>query len=333
VVGYEPVPLPTGAADATPADVVAGMTRWVCSAPLRDLVAAFGGTVPGRLPLDELLAWLDDFSAVHWDFRRRHGAAERDEIGEVVLPPAAAEVVGAAATALGLVDPAAVPARRYDHLLVLGGLARSCLHRTAYAAYLVNSGLVEVGEVAALGSFRPLRPAETAGLDLPAAAELGYEVDAMDLGIRLGFGYPGPTEERASTGPITHHSWAVRGYHPPSGPPVRVLAAPSSEPATRRAHTSDTYHFWAEEVRPAPGDRVLVLTNQIYVPFQHCDAVRSLRLGYGCGVDTVGLDPARLWPDRAVATAGRYAAHQYLQEIRSAIRSMRGLFHALTAGG
>jgi hypothetical protein len=330
VVRYEPVPLPTGAADASPAEVAAGVIDWACSVPLRDLVAAFGGEVPGRLPPVELLAWLDDFSAVHWDFRRRRGAVERDEIGEVVLPPAVTELVKAVARALGLVEPGPVPARRYDHLLILGGLARSCLHRTAYAAYLVGSGTVEVGEVAALGSFRPVRPAETTGLDLPDAAGLGYEVDAMDLGVRLGFGCAGPVEERASTGPVTHHSWAVRTYRPASGPPVRVLAAPSTEPATRRAHTSDTYHFWAETVRPAPGNRVLVLTSQLYVPFQHCDAVRSLRLGHGCRVDTVGLDPARLRPGTPGAAPGRYAAPQYLQEIRSAIRSMRHLFLALT---
>ncbi|MEO3747188.1 hypothetical protein [Plantactinospora sp. B5E13] len=326
---YEPVPLPTGAAEASRAEVTAGVVGWVCAPPLRDLVAAFGGGLPDRLPPAELLEWLDGFSAVYWDFRSRSGSVERDEINVSELPPETVELVGAAATALGLVEPRPAPTHRYDHLLVLGGLARSCLHRTAYAAELVRGGDVTVDEVAALGSFRPLRPAETADLDLPESpgAPLGYEVDVMDVGIRLGFGYAEPAEERASTGPITHHSWAVRSYRPADGPPVHVLAAPSTEPETRRAHTSDTYHFWADEVRPAAGDRVLVVTSQLYVPFQHCDAVRSLRFGYGCRVDTVGLDPARLG-----ATGGtgpqRYAPHQYLQEIRSTVRSMRNLLGA-----
>ncbi|WP_422772283.1 hypothetical protein ACN28C_04275 [Plantactinospora sp. WMMC1484] len=333
--GYQPVPLPSGAAGTSRDDLVAGLTGWVRSRPLRDLVAAFGAELPDRMAPAELLAWLDDFSARHWDFRRRHGAAERDEVAETDLAPAVAELVRTAAEALGLAGPRPVPARRYDHLLVLGGLARSCLDRTAYAAWLVGTGTVEVGEIAALGSFRPLRPVEIDRLHLPAgrtgggapAAQLdgGYEVDAMELGVRAAFGCPAPVQQRRSAGEITHRSWSVAVYRPAAGPVVRVLAAPSTEPATRRAHTSDTYHFWATELRPAPGARLLVLTSQLYVPFQHCDAIRTLGLGYGCQVETVGLDPA-LFPGHASAEPG---ADRYLQEIRSAIRSIRNLFGVL----
>jgi len=313
MAGYEPVPLPTGAADASRAELVAGLTGWVCSRPVRDLVAAFGGELPDHLWPAGLLAWLDHFSAAHWDFRQRHGTVERDEVVETRFPDATAELVRSAATALGLIGSRPAPARRYDHLLVLGGLARSSLQRTAYAAHLVGTGAVVVGEVAALGSFRPLRPAETAELDLPGC---GYEVDAMDLGIRAAFGYAAPAVRRSSDGEITHRSWSVRSYRPPSGPVVHVLAAPSTEPATRRAHTSDTYHFWAGQVGPVAGDRVLVLTSQLYVPFQHCDAIRTLGLGYGCRLTEPG--PTQRWgPD------------QYLQEIRSTVRSMGNLLAAL----
>ncbi|MFY1674608.1 hypothetical protein ACN27G_32485 [Plantactinospora sp. WMMB334] len=359
--GYQPVPLPSGAAGTSRDDLVAGLTDWVRSRPLRDLVAAYGAELPDRMAPAELLAWLDDFSARHWDFRRRHGAVERDEVAETALAPAVAELVRTAAEALGLAGPCPVPAGRYDHLLVLGGLARSCLDRTGYAAWLVGTGTVEVGEVAALGSFRPLRPVEIERLHLPAgrtggdpaeraarpdsehvarfdggaawrdagerAAQLdgGYEVDAMELGIRAAFGCPAPVQQRRSTGEITHRSWSVAVYRPAAGPVVRVLAAPSTEPATRRAHTSDTYHFWAAEVSPAPGARVLVLTSRLYVPFQHCDAIRTLGLGYGCQVETIGLDPG-LFPGHGPVELG---ADRYLQEIRSAIRSIRNLFGVL----
>lgn len=328
MVGYQPVPLPTGAAGASRAELVAGLTGWACSRPLRDLVAAFGAELPTQLGPAGLLAWLDDFSARHWDFRGRHGAVERDEVAEAELPAALTELVRAAVTALGLIVPTAGSAsglgRRYDRLLVLGGLAPSCLRRTAYAAHLIGTGTVEVGEVAALGSFRPLRPSETASLDLPGS---GYEVDAMEHGIRLAFGYATRAEQRSSDGDITHRSWSVRTFRSPSRPAVHVLAAPSTEPVTRRAHTSDTYHFWATKLGPAAGARVLVLTSQIYVPFQHCDAVRTLGIGYGYEVRTIGLDPSRL---TAGGPSPRLGFDQYLQEVRSTIRSMRNLYHALS---
>ncbi|MDW5325666.1 hypothetical protein [Plantactinospora sp. KLBMP9567] len=342
VSGYRPVPLPTGAAGASRADLVAGVTGWICSPPLRDLVAAFGAELPDRLDTADLLAWLDGFAARHWDFRGRGGAVaqpsrngrtaavERDEVAETRLPAALTELVRAAATALGLLgsgpEPGATPSsgRRYDHLLVLGGLARSCLNRTAYAAHLLRSGAVEAGEMAALGSFRPLRPTETAELDLPGCE---YEVDVLEYGMRRAFECAAPAEERSSEGEISHHSWSVRSYRDATGTAVHVLAAPSTEPASRRAHTSDTYHFWAAELGPAAGDRVLVLTSQPYVPFQHCDAVRTLGLGYGCEVRTIGLDPSRIAESGSLRQLG---ADQYLQELRSTIRSMRNLFHALS---
>lgn len=345
---YEPVPLPTGAAYAPYPEVVAGLRRWATARPTRDLVTAFGGTLPD-LDTGGLLAWLDRFSGEHWDYRARGGGVERDEVSGPDFPEPIVETVREAAGALGLAEPQPQPqpppGGGYQHLLVLGGLARSCLDRTGYAAHLLtgavaagasavagggaaaNGGTVEVAEIAALGSFRPLRAAETDDAGTGPLNGCRYEVDVMDLGIRSAFGFAEPDEIRSSTGEINHHSWAVRTYRSPAGPVVRVLAAPSTEPATRRAHTTDTYHFWAGQVRLTPEDRVLIVTCPIYVPFQHCDAIRTLGLTYGCAVETVGVDPAGL------AASGRparsWTTDRYLQEIRSAIRSMRKLHDAL----
>lgn len=333
---YEPVPLPTGSAYPAAPAVIAGVRRWATAPPMRDLVAAFGGTPPD-LATGELLDWLDRFSAEHWDFRARAGGAERDAVTAPVFPERIAALVHHAATALGLVQPVCPPADRYQYLLILGGLARSCLDRAEYAAALVTGvagdvasavPVVAVGEVAALGSYRPLREVETSQLRLPA--ECRYEIDAMDFGVRSAFGLTGPDEVRSSPGEVDHRSWSVRTYRPAGKPLVRVLAAPSTEPATRRAHTMDTYHFLATQVRLTPADRVLIVTCPIYVPFQHCDAIRTLGLGYGCAVDTIGVDPARL--SASGLPARIWSTDRYLQEIRSAIRSMRQLHASLNAG-
>jgi hypothetical protein len=105
-------------------------------------------------------------------------------------------------------------------------------------------------------------------------------------------------------------------------PEIHVLAAPSSEPGKRRA---DTYEYWGEQVRLRSSDRVLVVTSPIYVPFQHCDAIRMIGLRHGCGIDTIGFDPESVTVPLAPGATG---PDRYLQEIRSGILSMKRL-HAV----
>nr|WP_258544872.1 hypothetical protein [Micromonospora provocatoris] len=186
------------------------------------------------------------------------------------------------------------------------------------------------GEVAVLGSFRPLSAAESRVLDAAGLSGCATEVDVLDAGVRLAFGVDEPDDERGEPAGHPHRAWSSRTYRPAGLPPVRVLAAPSSEPDRRRAHTADTQRFWAEHVRLRAGDPVLMVTAPIYVPFQHCDALRTLAVPYGCGIETVGVDPAA----RAAVTVPEptLTPGRYLQEIRSALRSMRALHVTLTAG-
>jgi hypothetical protein len=307
------IPLPS----CPPGDLSGGIRRWITSPPLRELVRAFGDRLPdGSTP--DLLAWLDDFSEIYWDFRR--GRLERHMVEPQDFgTPLTAQIEDTAA-ALGLIGGRKPSATTYSHLLVLGGLGATCLQRAAYAARLLHSGGIGSPRVAGLGSFRPLHDVELA---TPQLAGCAYEVDAMEAGIRDSFGLAAPSEHRGTSGPVTHESWSITTFEAPDGPTVQLMAAPSAEPARRRADTSDTYGFWADENHPGPEDNVLIVTSPIYVPFQHADAIRLLGLPYGCGVDTVGFEPSRLdvpLPDPGPA--------RYLQEIRSAVRSLRRLHEA-----
>lgn len=313
------VALPTGATGTDEGQLAAGVRAWVASAPLRALVRHFGGDWPaGDLPA--VLAALDDFSARHWDFR---GGRERPDAREPALDPATVDLVRDAAAALGLIHPVPPARAEYAHLVVLGGLSNACQRRVAYAAHLLRAGIRVAGEVAVLGSFRPLSPVECAGLAAAGVPPCDTEVEALDAAVRREFRAPAPAEEDGHDAGHPHHSWSSRTYRPAGGPPVRVLAAPSSEPDRRRAHTADTQRFWAEHVRLSPGDPVLLVTAPIYVPFQHCDALRTLAVPYGCAIETVGVDPAL--PDLAGLPEPTLSPGRYLQEIRSAIRSMRAL--------
>ncbi|MGV9810201.1 hypothetical protein [Micromonospora chersina] len=320
------VALPAGAVGTTRAELTAGVRAWVDSPPMRALVGHFGGDWPAG-DLGAVLAGLDDFSARHWDFR---GGRERPDAREPAFDPATVGLVLDAAAALGLVRAVPPTLPRYAHLLVLGGLAHACLRRTAYAAHLARTVAGVDGEVAVLGSFRALSPVESrmlAGLGVHGCAT---EVDALDAGVRVAFGVDAPSEEIGESADHPHRAWSSRTYRPAGLPPVRVLAAPSGEPDRRRAHTADTQRFWAGHVRLREGDPVLMVTAPIYVPFQHCDALRTLAVPFRCGIDTVGVDPALATSVRVpepTLTAGRY-----LQEIRSAVRSMRALHGLLAAG-
>ncbi|WP_435207553.1 hypothetical protein [Micromonospora sp. bgisy143] len=296
---------------------------WVCSSSLRGLVGHFGGDWPAG-DLAESLRFLDDFSARHWDFR---GGRERPDAREPDLDPATASLVLDAAAALGMVRATPPTRHAYAHLVVLGGLAHACLRRVAYAAHLLRAGLRVTGEVAVLGSFRPLSEWERVTLADAGLPPDETEVDVLDTAVRQVFGVTAPTEQDGVDAGHPHHSWSSRTYRPTGLPPVRVLAAPSSEPDRRRAHTADTQRFWAGHARLAPGDQVLMVTAPIYVPFQHCDALRTLALPHGCHIDTVGVDPTVT--DPTVLPEQTLTPGRYLQEIRSAIRSMRALHESM----
>jgi len=287
--------------------------RWLANDSLGRLVAAWSATPPD-LPVGPLLDWYDDFSAQHWDFR---AGRERNLADKPALSHTQSEQALATAQALGLTSPKRPSQSSYDYVLVLGGLVRACIVRPRYAAWLAERGTV-FGQVIALGGFRPL-----AGDELPLSEEFGVnstnEFGAMTAGVRNAFGIADqPTLENPGHG-SENADWDVASFDDSS---IFVIAAPSSCPEERRANSVDTYRWWAERTEPATGSSVLVITTSIYVPYQGSGALEILGLEYDLEVETVGV------PDD-VADLGAHSQvfdpHNYLQEIRSAIRGVRSL--------
>jgi len=295
---FAPVPLP--AADAT------AIAAWVHSPALGALLEAFGApALPPSLPA--ALETLDEFSARRWDYR---GGRERDQARQETFTPELDALIRDAATALGLLGRQTPAASSYDQLLVLGGGVRTMAARASFAASLEAS----VGGVAGLGSTRPL-PEDGAAQEL-GLRDCPTEGDAVDEGLRRAYGLHGPPSEHAGDG------WWLRSYLD-AQVPVHVLAAPSRR-LGQRADTADTLLGWADVVVQEPrGARLLVVTTDLYVPFQHADTVRVLGLGYGCTIDTVGFDSAA----SPVTPTPRTDA--LLQAIRSAICALCALHRAL----
>ncbi|WP_405476555.1 hypothetical protein [Streptomyces sp. NBC_00009] len=326
-VQFEQVPLVgTG---ASPADDV---DTWLASAPVHALVEAFARTSDDRNLLEALaaakgepsdrLAALDTFTD-RWDTRQ---GLERNQAAELPLTAEQQELVLAAATALSLRGGARLRFRRYDHVLVLGGLIRACLVRPAYAAHLISTGQIEAGAITALGGHRPFVGDEFQLAAEAGAPELDEEYEAMDFGTRRAFGLSEPERVEGEVSDLPGGTWGVRHYRTDRGVAVHVVAAPSSEPGVRRANTPDSYDFFARRLAELqPGQRLLMVTTPIYVPAQHAAAVRMLALPFGVEVDTVGNEPAAV----PGAPAANFSATKYLLEVRSAVRAMRQLIASL----
>ena len=315
---YARVPLPQSTSAKA---AITGIETWIGSAPLRDLLADFGGSPPGG-GLAAELEYLEAFSSEHWDFR---SGRERFESEPERFAPDRERRIHEAARALGLRDRSRPRLAHYTHVLVLGGMVGSCLSRTGFAAELLAGG-VTAEHVTGIGGFRPFG-AEEAELAERAGIEGGrFEFDAMEAGVERAFGVTTGPKIEAEGDPHRdpNRSWRIVSHT--VGPmTVRAVAAPSSDPDRRRADTADTCRFWAEHVVDLkPGDSVLVVTSSPYVPFQHSDAVACMGLPYDCEIDTVGVEPETGPRDRRAAGA-------CLQEIRSAIRSMRRLREAALA--
>src|SRR5689334_9103640 len=127
-VVYAVVPLPRSA------DPRAEVERWMLSAPMRDLVGAFGGELPGGDPRG-VIAWLEDCSR-RWAYRegRWSRAEARRRTRQLRFTDEQHEQIRASATALGLVAAEQPAESDYHHVLVLGSYLDTCVARAERAA-------------------------------------------------------------------------------------------------------------------------------------------------------------------------------------------------------
>lgn len=334
---FQPVVVPGQGENPTAEVLLAEIAGWVHSEPLRELLRRFGASGPTG-GLAEELAYLDEFTAEHWNFRRT-GAAdpkERNQVDPDAVTGTDEELVVAAADALGLVRPRSPRYQHYDHVTMLGGLVQGNLWRTAYTAYLLEHGIT-VGDVTAISAYRNLAGNEKdPGRDeFKLLGTFGlprrdYEWEVMEDSLRRAFDLPEFTVEKESEPSAEgaarfRVAWAESGRRH-----VTLVVAPALE-AGRRANTSDGYRYWAAEVgHVKPGDRVLAVTTCIYVPYQHAVALQNLALPFGCSVDTVGIDFTAIGDD---PNPQRFRGAHYLLEIRSALLAYQNLVRMLANRG
>jgi hypothetical protein len=331
-IRFEPVPLPSlPPGELTIARLSPVLWEWASSPPLRALADASGWNWPRETDSAELLFRLAELSG-DWDFRGREGGKERHlmqtapaEVNGRIVPE---DLIAGAAMALDLVRAAPVPAERFTHLAVLAGQVGACVNRTRHAANLLRDGL-HADSTVILGAHR-----ELTGGEPDKARELGFgdmfdEADAVVAASRQAFGLGEPELSQESGPHLTGWDKALQGASARyCWKDADVLIVPSGEPEKRRANTPDQLHYWARLAGIGSNDRVLLLTTQIYVPFQQLLALRLLGLERGCGVYCCGVDATS-----AALPLRTFSGRSYLQEIRSALLAASALMAAAQQAG
>ena len=296
---------------------------WARSPALVSLIEAFGGLHPGAIgSTADLLAWLDRFSDI-WDYREQK--RERNEVITPEFDDETRALVNTAARELGLQDTAGPAWPKYDHVVILGGLARGCVARPLHAAALLRAGTLRARCVTALSAFRPCNRAEATIADLYGVPAPETEFDFMDFGVRHAFGFAGPEEVLGEVGADQTARWRVHRFAGGGDlAPVQVVAAPAPAP-DRRANTADTCRWLATRWQTfEAGESMLIVTTFHYRLFQLADAIREIGLPFGLTVDAIGIAPG----DIDSRLAWQPTTEAYLQEIRSSIRALHRLLPA-----
>lgn len=297
---------------------------WLNSQELTNLVTAFGGEIPEDLNVTERAKWMLLFSD-NWDYRRKQktkdaktGEAARWLVNNEAITPGQEKVVFENVENLGLKGISEPVLEQYDYIIALGGARMSCLFRPKYVKEVLDKRGFSPKAVVMLSGMRPVLESERMATDTYApGAET--EFDLINAGSEQIFGLQREyTEERyCSVNP--NSSWAIRKYADLKYDfPVLSVSGPSSEPEKRRANSADTFCFFAKKQQIQPESKVLLITSQIYVPYQQMEAVRTWAIPNNIYVETVGFPTE--WNDSK--QQGMMLAANYLQEVRSTIQAI-----------
>ncbi|WAJ47585.1 hypothetical protein OK015_07675 [Mycobacterium sp. Aquia_216] len=315
---------------------------WSSHDALAQLVAMFGGALPRHGNLAARLTFLDEFSGV-WDYRGRARARPSGQrvrcqdadggarwmIPRLDLPDGDLETITALAQQLGLTDESLPTATTFDYLLVIGTGRYSNLLRARWARDLAAEN--RVGHVVLAAASRRLLSSEEGAVSacapgartefdlLAAAAADAFGLDTREV-IRHG-------RQRVGEPHRGQMVWCFGEDSNDLGLPITLLEAPSPDPNNRRATSADTFTFTARTLDMRQSSCLLV-TGQPFVRSQNFDALRTLALPFGIGVEAVGFGIDRY---EGLHDMDRQHPAKLLQEVRSTIRAGRSLLERVEA--
>ncbi len=297
-------------------EIIQQMAKWVNSEALSTMVSAFGKEIP-NLPLREKIEWLNEF-ANEWDYRKKQAnQGERWNVTEDPIAQTNSTIILECTKELGLYDidfPLEVP----DYILPLGGARLSNYARPEKAKEIIDKMDIQSKTIVALSGTRPINEVERPFLE-EYAPDAATEYEAISQGMEKVFTLTeGKYSEEHSRNENINLEWALREYDEKyNGSKIISLAAPSTDPA-RRANSQDTFMFFLEKFNITKGDRLLLVTSCIYVPFQLLRFM-DLAIEKEFYVDCIGIKN-----DDKKGTAFSQTTN-YCQETKAAINAIKSL--------
>ena len=305
---------------------------WINSKELKDIVHSFGGAYPNTTSINDLAKWLLNFSE-RWDYRR-HQQQSRDKktqenvrwkINNDTITDEQKDIVKNSISSLGLIGVQVPIEKNFDYVIALGGARFSCLYRPQYMHELLINKIISAQKAILLSGMRPISESERAATDI-YAPKAQTEYDLINTGAEQAFGITPNYKEERYHHQNPNNSWAIRQYDTADDRiPLFSISGPSSEPDKRRANSADTYQFFLKKFDVKAGQKLLLITSQIYVPYQQLEALRTLALPNQLYIETVGF-PVE-WSNKL---HGMMEPANYLQEIRSTIQSINRYLDILT---
>lgn len=305
-------------------DLSKKIQEWMYSEELQNIVQAFGGVYPVSMAPTNLAKWLLDFSEC-WDYRRHQVQAKDTKTGENArwninstdITETQALAVERGISALGLIGIEMPCEKNFDYVIALGGARFSCLYRPKYMYELLTNLGISAHTAILLSGMRPISESERIATD-NYAPDADTEYDLINSGAERAFNLRSNFREERYHHENPNNSWAIRTYDTLDGQiPLFSLSGPSSQPNDRRANSADTYQFFLKKFNVTAKQKLLLITSQIYVPYQQMEAQRTLALPRQLYIETVGFPTE--WSGKL---QGMMEPANYLQEIRSTIQAI-----------
>lgn len=288
------------------------ITAWIRQDAMKQLISLFGGN-PEKMdaPLKDSLLYLESF-VKRWDFRAQKGGSERWAIADNEFIKEHEADILIQMEALGLIGKTK-PSFDPDFILPLGGARKANLNRVQMVKKIVDEKGLTGKYIVALSGFRPLNE-----IELPFTEEYApgakTEFDAINGALEMVFGSCEYDEQKSRR--VNENLCSAQRAYLTEYRNCRIvsLAAPSGD-SGRRANSMDTFRYFLQQFPVKTGDKILLVTSCIYVPYQLC-RFQELALKGGFTADCIGVS------DDLLQGSPRSGAASYLQEVKATVDAM-----------
>lgn len=290
---------------------------WITTPELKVLIQSFGGNLQTDKTIVEQINQLVEFSHI-WNFQNKEKITDIDKIRWAIMNEGLSreqqEITLTAAKKLGLIGCTIPSQRVYDYILVLGGVGMSCLLGIKYAKELCGKYGISASNIVGFARMREIMKLERTVTDT-YALNAKTEFDLMRAAVLNVFGSLELIDRKEYISENSNKSWVMEYYN--NNIPLILFAEPFIEPGKHKANTADTFSFFMKQLEVGCGVNILLITDQIYVPYQQMEAIRLLGIPYNHSVETVGFPDE--WPD---GLQNIQEPENYLQEIYSILQVM-----------